>query len=142
MDAWRFRAADNGAFDRFWQSTIAGLALAVPPPIAIDVDPPLLRPGEPGRRHGPGAFARRDGGERSVDGDQPIRLLPEPEAGVYRGDFVAKRDAGPLDRRGPRRVAAAAAASRSLSCSADAHVSSARARRHWRCWPRRIGAST
>ena len=47
MDAWRFRAADNGAFDRFWQSTIAGLALAAPPPIAIDVEPPLLRPGEP-----------------------------------------------------------------------------------------------
>ena len=48
MDAWRFRAADNGAFDRFWQSTIAGLALAVPPPIAIGVEPPLLRPGERG----------------------------------------------------------------------------------------------
>ncbi len=48
MDAWRFRAADNGAFDRFWPSTIAGLALAVPPPIAIAIDPPLLRPGDTG----------------------------------------------------------------------------------------------
>src|SRR4030095_12748037 len=37
MEAWRFRAADSSAFDRFWQATIAGLALAVPPPMTITV---------------------------------------------------------------------------------------------------------
>src|SRR4029078_8618593 len=47
MDAWRFRAAGGNAFDRFWQSPIAGLGLAVAPPVAIDLDPALLRPGEP-----------------------------------------------------------------------------------------------
>jgi hypothetical protein len=89
MDAWRFRAADNGAFDRFWQSTIAGLALAAPPPIAISAVPPLLRPGEPGE-----VIVRvrsRDvtSVSASLDGVLPIRLRPEPEAGMYRGAFTA-----------------------------------------------------
>jgi hypothetical protein len=94
MDAWRFRAADNAAFDRFWQSTIAGLALAVPPPIAIAIEPPLLQPGEAGavivRVHARDATAV----SASIDGDQPIRLLPDSEAGVYRGRFVAKSTPG------------------------------------------------
>jgi hypothetical protein len=94
MDAWRFRAADNGAFDRFWPSTIAGLALAVPPPIGIAIDPPLLRPGDPA--HVTVRVRSRDvtAVRASVDSDQPIRLLPEPEAGVYKGRFVAKRTPG------------------------------------------------
>jgi hypothetical protein len=93
MDAWRFRAADNGSFDRFWQATIAGLALDVPPPIALSVDPPLLRPGETGhvivrvQAHDAPVSA-------SVDGEQAIRLLPDAEAGVYRGRFVAGNSAG------------------------------------------------
>jgi hypothetical protein len=94
MDAWRFRAADSAAFDRFWQSTIAGLALAVVPPIAIGVDPPLFRPGEPGAvtvRMRPGDATAVSA---SIDGDQPVRLLPEPEAGLYRGRFVAKQTPG------------------------------------------------
>jgi hypothetical protein len=94
MDAWRFRAADNGAFDRFWQSTIAGLALAAPPPIAIAVAPPLLRPGEQGDlivRVRPRDVASVSA---SLDSDQPIRLRPEPEAGVYRGRFTAKSAPG------------------------------------------------
>jgi hypothetical protein len=93
MDAWRFRAADNGAFDRFWQSTVAGLALAVPPPIAIEVEPPLLRPGEQGDvivHLRPVDLAV----SAMLDGDQPIRLRPEPEAGVYRGRFTVKATAG------------------------------------------------
>ena len=75
LDAWRFRAEDGGAFDRHWQSTIAGLALAVRPPISITVEPPVLRPGERGEvvvrvRNGDSVRAEFDG--------QPIRLWPEP----------------------------------------------------------------
>jgi hypothetical protein len=90
MDAWRSRANDNGAFDRFWQSTIAGLALAVPPPIDIAVEPPLLRPLERASvvvRVRSREYAALTA---TVDGDQQIRLRPEPEAGVYRGTFAAK----------------------------------------------------
>ena len=94
MDAWRFRAADNRAFDRFWQATIASLALASPPPIAISVVPPLLLPGERGD-----VIVRvrsRDvtSVSASLDGDQPIRLRPEPELGMYRGSFTAKSEPG------------------------------------------------
>ncbi len=94
MDAWRYRASDNGAFDRFWQSTIAGVALAVPPPIAIDTEPRLLRPGEQAdvivrlRSQDVTAISA------SVDGDRPIRLLPEPETGLYRGHFLARDTPG------------------------------------------------
>ena len=94
MDAWRFRATDSAAFDRFWQSAVAGLAMAVPPPIAIDVEPTVLRQAERGD-----VIVRvrsRDAAAVSawLDGDQPIRLVPEPEAGVYRGSFVAKNAPG------------------------------------------------
>jgi hypothetical protein len=94
MDAWRYRATDNGAFNRFWQSTIAGLGLAVPPPIAIGIEPPLPRPGEP-----VDLFVRlRSRGVSSVsaslDGHSPIRLLPEPEPGHYRGTFAARETPG------------------------------------------------
>src|SRR5258706_1360894 len=47
MDAWRFRTADERAFDRFWQAAVAGLALATPLPLEVAASPPALRPGEP-----------------------------------------------------------------------------------------------
>jgi hypothetical protein len=121
MDAWRFRAADNAAFDRFWQSTIAGLALAAVPPIAISVDPPMLRPGEPGavivRVRPADAIAV----SASVDGDQPIRLMPDPEAGVYRGRFVAKRTPGPSTVEVGAAAAQPLSASNRFLVTADAH---------------------
>ena len=94
MDAWRFRAADNGAFDRFWQGTLAGLALAAPAPIEVRVAPPVLRPFEKGEVTV--RVRSRDGAAigASIDGDQPIRLRPEPEAGVFRGTFTARGTPG------------------------------------------------
>jgi hypothetical protein len=93
MDAWRFRANDDGAFDRFWQSTIAGLALAAPPPVDVRVEPSLLAPGEAGDvivrvrgRDNAAVSATIDGG--------PIRLRPDPESGVFRGGFVARGTPG------------------------------------------------
>ena len=94
MDAWRFRAADNGAFDRFWRATLAGLALAAPPPIEISVAPPLLRPLEKGevtvrvRSRSQAPIAA------SIDGEEVIRLRPEPEPGLFRGMFTARGTPG------------------------------------------------
>ena len=117
MDAWRFRAADGGAFDRFWQATIAGLALAAPPPIDVSVVPPLLGPGERGE-----VIVRllEDAPvSASIDGDQAIRLRPEPETGVFRGTFTARGTPG----RSTIEVLAAGArrrtASRTLLVQAD-----------------------
>jgi hypothetical protein len=111
MDAWRYRASDDGAFDRFWQSTIAGLALAVPPPIAIDTEPRLLRPGEEAnvivRMRSQNVTAI----SASVDGDRPIRLLPDPQTGQYRGRFVAR------DTPGRSSVEVQATGTRSLTAS-------------------------
>jgi hypothetical protein len=91
MDAWRFRANDDGAFDRFWQSTIAGFALAAPAPVDVRVEPSLLAPLETARvivrtrsRIGSDAVTI----SAMVDGT-PVRLRPEPEVGVFTGVFVA-----------------------------------------------------
>ncbi len=91
MDAWRYRAADNNAFDRFWQATLAGLAQAKPLPIDLSLDPPLPRTGEM-----VAVMVRArdvDSISAAVDGD-PIRLLPEAETGVYRGRFAARSTPG------------------------------------------------
>ncbi len=96
MDAWRFRANDDGAFDRFWQSAIAGFALAAPPPIDVRVEPSLLAPLETARvLVRTRSRDRRDAATVSamVDGT-PIRLRPEPEAGVFTGALVARDTPG------------------------------------------------
>src|SRR5262249_49745699 len=86
--------SDHGAFDRFWQSTIAGLGLAVPAPIGVSMEPPLPRAGEAVdltlrvRSRGVSSVSA------SLDRNQPIRLLPDPEAGRYRGRFVARETSG------------------------------------------------
>jgi hypothetical protein len=89
MDAWRFRAANERAFDRFWQATIAGLALAAPPLVDITVTPSPLETGE---RAAVVVRARRAAASArftaSVD-HRPIRLWPDAEPGTYRGEFVA-----------------------------------------------------
>ncbi len=93
MDAWRFRARDNGAFDRFWQSTVAGLALAAAAPLELDVQPRPLRPGQHAEVI---VRVRAYGGEpvRARAGGQPVRLVPAAEAGVFHGSFVAGSVAG------------------------------------------------
>src|SRR3954470_9180095 len=88
MDAWRYRALDNSAFDRFWRSTVAGLALDVPPPVSVTVDPPIARPGERAIVTVRVRSRDADGVSASIEGE-PIRLVPDPETGVYRGGFVA-----------------------------------------------------
>lgn len=115
MDAWRFRAGREGAFDRFWQSTIAGLALAVPPLLDVHVEPALLARGESAdvivrerTKESAPVSARVDG--------VPIRLHPDPEAGVFRGTFVAR------DTPGRSHVEARSAGSRPQSASATVIV--------------------
>jgi hypothetical protein len=108
MDAWRYRATDEGAFDRFWRSTIAGLALAAAPAIDVEVAPAILRPRDAAlvtvrvRRGEPAWVTASFGG-------QPVRLVPGPERGVYRGRLTAGESANAatldvqaLDDRGER----------------------------------------
>ena len=108
MDAWRYRATDHGAFDRFWQSTIAGLALTTPPPIEVEVTPAVLRP-----REAATVTVRVRGAEparvNATFGGQPFRLVPDAGPGVYRGRFTAGESSQPatldvqaVDARGAR----------------------------------------
>jgi len=96
LDAWRYRADDQGAFDRFWRSAIAGVALAAPPAVEVAITPPVASPGETvrvvARVHRP-AFAAALAGPLRVsarmDTGNPLRLWPEAEADTFGGSFVA-----------------------------------------------------
>jgi hypothetical protein len=122
MDAWRYRATDDAAFDRFWQSTIAGLALATPPPVDVEVTPAVLRP----REAATVAVRVRGGEPASVSASfagQPLRLVPDAERGVYRGRFTAGENSQPatldvqaVDARGARETTV-----QSVPIIADAH---------------------
>jgi hypothetical protein len=46
LDAWRYRDTAPAAFERFWQSAIADVASASPALVDVNVDQPLLSPGE------------------------------------------------------------------------------------------------
>jgi hypothetical protein len=128
MDAWRFRAADRASFDRFWQSVIAGLASAAPPPLDVDVAPGILRPGEAAdvvvRARGEGVAAV----SATIDG-QPIRLWPDAERGVFRGRIIAAKPGswtieahaeGTSDRTGSRMMAVTADAEHARGAVAPA----------------------
>lgn len=95
LDAWRFRAEPGVEFDAFWRSAIAGLALAAPADIDLDVSPSLVAPGETAHVT---ARVRRPlaGGAIAgaiVNGDQ-IRLWPGAMPGALTGRFTAPPTAG------------------------------------------------
>jgi hypothetical protein len=96
LDAWRYRAENDAAFDRFWRSAIAGMALATPPPVNVEITPAVIPPGETARvvvRIHRSALAAAPAGPLGVsarlDTGEPIRLWPEPGADVFSGSFVA-----------------------------------------------------
>src|SRR5262249_12030155 len=89
MDARRFRAQDHGSLDSFWQALIAGLALAAPPPLDVEVVPAILRPGAQADVIVRARTPNVSGVSATIDGNQPMRLWPEAERGVFRGRFDA-----------------------------------------------------
>ncbi len=98
LDGWRFRAENNGAFERFWTGVLADAALQSPPPLAIQIDPAVAAPGQPIRIH---AIVRETEWSRGPRGigvpvvagsihssggrAEMIRLWPAAAPGVYRG---------------------------------------------------------
>ena len=121
MDAWRFRAAGGGAFDRFWRAAIAGLAMAAPPPIDVSVEPPLLRPGE--------------------RGELIVRLLEDAAVSASGRSAREERQAARRLKYAPPAPSAGRRPER-CSCSRTSGASRRTRRRRSRCSPRRIGAST
>ena len=102
MDAWRFRAAPDDGFGRFWRARIAEAALAAPARLEVDVSPGVPRPGEDvtirahirrteldeaaGRIRIPAIRARLVGADGHED---IIRLWPTAELGVLEGHLDA-----------------------------------------------------
>jgi hypothetical protein len=96
LDAWRYRADKDSTFDRFWRSAIAGVALATPKAVDVDIAPAVARPGESVRvvaRVHRSALAAGAAGALQVsarlDSGEPVRLWPEAEADVFSGSLAA-----------------------------------------------------
>ena len=102
MDAWRFRAAPDDGFGRFWRSRIAEAAAAAPARIEASITPGVPRPGQDVTIR---ARIRPTELEYSTDGtrtpalrarfvgadsrDEPVRLWPTAEVGVFEGRLEA-----------------------------------------------------
>ena len=96
LDAWRYRADKESAFDRFWRSAVAGVALATPPAVDVEIAPAVARPGETvrvvARVHRSALAAGATGPVQvsaGLDSGEPVRLWPEAESDVFSGSFAA-----------------------------------------------------
>src|SRR5439155_6806353 len=84
-------------FDRFWQSAIAGLALAVRPAVSIAVTPAAIPLGQSARvrvrLRSPGGIAasRPVTVSATLASGEPIRLWPEAEVGAFSGTLTPSR---------------------------------------------------
>ena len=101
LDAWRYRADDAAAFERFWQAAIAGAAMTAPPAIDVRVVPGIVNAGEEARVHvrvRRSAFALSPSDpllvSAAVEGGDPIRLWPASSADTFTGTFTAPRAKG------------------------------------------------
>ena len=127
LDAWRYRAAQEDAFDRFWFSLVATAAMAAPPRLALEVEPEIAAPGEAvairarirGTEFDPlaatvrlpavGARIVAPGGVAT-----PVRLWPSAEPGAFEarvrapsdGRYVIEASAGDVTAALPLTVAA------------------------------------
>jgi len=109
MDAWRFRAAADDGFGRFWRARVAEAAMAAPGRVEVTIRPGVPAPDEPvtiracirpteledapGGARTPAIRARLVAGDGGV---QFVRLWPTAEQGVFDGRFQAPR-AGSYD---------------------------------------------
>jgi hypothetical protein len=101
LDAWRYRANASAAFDRFWQATIAGLAMSTRPAIDVEALPSVVAPGDDVRlrvrvRRSASRASSPDGpiSGKIVDTDTPIRLWPDASSNAFHASFAAPRGLG------------------------------------------------
>ena len=106
LDGWRYRAGNEDGFARFWTGTIAAVAAAAPPRLAVSVRPALAAPGEtvtlratvrttaarPRSLQSTRSLVAADGSQRFV------RLWPLAEPGVFEGTISAP-EAGRYEAR-------------------------------------------
>lgn len=98
MDAWRYRDADGGAFDRFWRSLVWESASAGAA-VRVDLSQPIAAPGRKVpfvvRSHRMAASAASTAAASATCGGRPartLRLWPQAEPGVFAGVVSADDD--------------------------------------------------
>ena len=144
LDAWRHRglpadpgaAATDDAYGRFWRGWLVATAAAVPPALEVSAHPAIVRPGERtavlvrlrdipsgDSLTMPPLTGRVVGPDTKID--EPVRLWPTAEPGVYEGEWRARAAgsynvtvSGP-ERRGDTTVTVAAGAEHGSSADAD-----------------------
>ena len=101
LDAWRYRAEPRSRAVDFWRDTIMSAALAAPPPIDVEIQPAIVRPGTAAR-----VIARirptESGGASDASSfviearvtdpqghDTLVRLHPTPVTGTLEGSLSA-----------------------------------------------------
>jgi len=92
LDAWRFRADADQAFDRFWRAAISSVALATPPLVDVTAAPAVARPLERVRVRVRLQRSMNPVGaavEASLASGETVRLRPDAETGAFSGTFVA-----------------------------------------------------
>jgi hypothetical protein len=95
LDAWRQRGDEYG---EFWRGLLLANAASVPPALQVNAEPAIARPGEPTRITArmrdvpdgdviaiPPLRARVISPEAAID--EPIRLWPTAEPGVFEGEW-------------------------------------------------------
>lgn len=104
MDAWRYRDADGGAFDRFWRSVVLESA-AAGAAVRIDMAQPIAARGHKVpfvvRAHRMSIPTAATASASATCGDRParsLRLWPQAEPGVFAGTVSADAD-GPCEVR-------------------------------------------
>jgi hypothetical protein len=104
LDAWRYRADPKSRLASLWREELLTAALNAPPPIGIDLRPALVRPGgvvdlqvrlrrtewaDPGptthETRLPAVAARISDPSGRLE---TVRLWPEAEAGLFRGELT------------------------------------------------------
>lgn len=104
LDAWRYRDADQGAFDRFWPDLLVNEAARAVPAVDVRVTPQVARPGDRMSvavtlRDAALSVTRGEAGGRSdvVEGwlhsrtgaKHPVRLIPDGAPGRLVAEVIA-----------------------------------------------------
>ena len=121
LDAWRYRGTEQQDLDRFTRALLADAAAGAPPPLAVTLEEPIERPGEPVTIVATlreTEFAAKDGrttlppiAASIVDGTgrrEMVRLWPRSRVGEFEGAARLARSGRYLVEvtAGPRRAQA------------------------------------
>ncbi len=106
MDAWRYRAESDAAFDRFWRAIVVNAA-SQSAPLSIEVGESVAVPGADVpilvRRRAmepPASTTIRARARCGTGGAEPLRLWPAGELGVFTGALHIPGDGALHDRGG------------------------------------------